>query len=102
MKKKNIIILLVLLVTALLFCQAAEVFGEDSQNSELPKNDLSELKLSVSAGEKELSITAVSGLMDMDTDLWQDMVTELTQATRVTSTALRPIRQQVIQLLLRL
>ncbi len=69
MKKKNIIILLVLLVTALLFCQAAEVFGEDSQNSELPKNDLSEVKLSVSAGEKELSITAVSGLMDMDTDL---------------------------------
>ena len=43
MKKKDIIILLVLLVTALLFCQAAEVFGEDDPNSELPKNDLSEV-----------------------------------------------------------
>ena len=69
MKKKNISILMVLLLSALLFCRSAAVFGEDSQNNELPKNDLSEVKLTVSTGGKELNVTAVSGLMAMDTDL---------------------------------
>ena len=69
MKKKNISILLVFLLTALFFCRIAAVSAQDSENSAPSGDDLTEVKMTVTAGGKEMNVTAVSGLMDMDTDL---------------------------------
>ena len=69
MEKKNISILLVFLLTALFFCRIAAVSAQDSENSAPSGDDLTEVKMTVTAGGKEMNVTAVSGLMAMDTDL---------------------------------
>ena len=37
----------------LIFCHTGSVFGRDSDSTDFPEEDLTEVKLTVSAGEKE-------------------------------------------------
>ncbi len=69
MKKKNISILFVLILTALFFCQIAPVFAQNSEDSAPSGDNLTEVKMTVTAGGKEMNVTAVSGLMAMNTQL---------------------------------
>ena len=65
MKNKNIRILLILFLMVLCFCQAVSGADQESPSVEEP----AVAKLTVTAGGKEMNITAVTGLMDMNTDL---------------------------------
>ena len=66
MKKiKYINIWVILLLTVLCFSQALAWTDEENLSAE----GLSEVKMTVTAGGKEMNITAVSGMMDMETDL---------------------------------
>ncbi len=64
MKIKKIHILLIMLLTVICCCQAVAGDGEEAESG-----GLSEVQMTVTAGGKEINITAVTGMMDMDTDL---------------------------------
>ena len=69
MMKKNYICILWVLLTALFVCQIMPAFSQNSENNASSGDDLKDVKMTVTAGGSDINVTAVTGLMPMDTDL---------------------------------